>query len=72
MYKQLTDPQRYQIYTLLSNDFNQSEIADQLSVSASTISLELKRKGLRLPSKAGSGKGTGASSQPKETDQDDR
>ncbi len=48
MYKQLTEGQRYQIQALLRNGFNQSAIAAQLKVSASTISRELRRNtGLR-------------------------
>lgn len=43
MYTQLTEVQRYQIHTLLKNNFTQLFIANDLGVSASTISRELKR-----------------------------
>lgn len=42
-YTQLTEVKRYQIYTLLKNDFTQKEIAKEISVSPSTISREIAR-----------------------------
>lgn len=42
-YTQLTEPQRYQIYTLLKNDFTQKSIAQELGVSPSTVSREIAR-----------------------------
>lgn len=42
-YKQLTQYQRYQIYTLLNSDHNQTEVARFIGVHKSTISRELKR-----------------------------
>ncbi len=42
-YTQLTEGQRYQIYTLLRNRFTQLEVAQQVGVHASTISRELSR-----------------------------
>lgn len=47
-YTQLTEGQRYQIYTLLRNDFTQESIAKELEVDPSTISREISRnKGKR-------------------------
>jgi IS30 family transposase len=47
-YKQLTEIERYQIYTLLKAGFNQKQISEALNRAASTISRELKRNhGLR-------------------------
>ena len=47
-YKQLTENERYQIYTMKSLGYNQKEIAKHVKRSASTISRELKRNtGLR-------------------------
>ena len=42
-YRQLTEGQRYQIYSLKDTGHNQEEIARKLGVSPSTISRELKR-----------------------------
>jgi len=42
-YSQLTEGQRYQIYSLKDTDHNQEEIASKVGVSPSTISRELKR-----------------------------
>jgi transposase, IS30 family len=42
-YTQLTEVKRYQIYTLLKNDFTQIAIADQINVHPSTISREVAR-----------------------------
>lgn len=44
-YKQLTDPQRYQIESYLKANCNITQIAKQLDVHKSTISRELKRNG---------------------------
>ena len=47
-YKQLTENERYQIYTLLKVGFSLKAIADELNRHPSTISRELKRnKGLK-------------------------
>jgi IS30 family transposase len=47
-YKQLTENERYQIYTMNSLGLRQKEMAEQLGRSPSTISRELRRnKGLR-------------------------
>ena len=40
---QLTEVQRYQIYTLLKNDFTQAEIASEIGVYPSTVSREIAR-----------------------------
>jgi len=40
---QLTEVQRYQIYTLLNNGFTQADIAKEISVYPSTISREISR-----------------------------
>ncbi len=40
---QLTEVKRYQIDTLLRNDFSQAAIANEINVSASTLSRELSR-----------------------------
>jgi len=45
-YTQLTREQRYQIYVLWKNGFNQSEIALEVGVHKSTISREMKRNAL--------------------------
>lgn len=45
-YTQLTREQRYQIYVLWKNGFNQSEIAEEVGVHKSTISREMKRNAL--------------------------
>ena len=42
-YIQLSLEQRYQISTLLSENFLQKQIAEHVGVSSSTISAELKR-----------------------------
>lgn len=42
-YSQLTSEQRYQIYVLMKQDFNQSEIAELIGVHKSTVSRELRR-----------------------------
>ena len=42
-YTQLTDCERYQIYTMLKQEFSQIQIAEFLSRSPSTISRELRR-----------------------------
>jgi len=42
-YTQLTEVERYQIYTLLNNNFTQSKISVEIGVSPSTISRELYR-----------------------------
>lgn len=42
-YAQLTQEQRYQIHALMKADFNQRQIAAELSVHPSTISRELRR-----------------------------
>ena len=47
-YNQLTENERYQIYTLLKVGFSLKAIADELNWHPSTISRELKRnKGLK-------------------------
>ncbi|WP_038290466.1 helix-turn-helix domain-containing protein, partial [Zooshikella ganghwensis] len=47
-YNQLTEHERYQIYSLLKAGLNQKEIAKNLERNPSTISRELMRnKGLR-------------------------
>ncbi|WP_196158800.1 IS30 family transposase [Reinekea sp. G2M2-21] len=47
-YHQLTENERYQIYSLLKEGFNQKQISDNLKRSPSTISRETKRNsGLR-------------------------
>ena len=47
-YKQLTENERYQIYTLLKVGFSLKAIADELNQHPSTISREPKRnKGLK-------------------------
>jgi len=47
-YKQLTEIQRYQIYSLLKAGLNQSEVAEHLNVHKATISREIRRnKGKR-------------------------
>tara|TARA_B100000700_G_scaffold262501_1_gene299080 strand:+ start:298 stop:1266 length:969 start_codon:yes stop_codon:yes gene_type:complete len=47
-YHQLTEHERYQIYSLLKEGLNQKQIAENLERSPSTISRELRRnKGLR-------------------------
>jgi transposase, IS30 family len=47
-YKQLTENERYQIYTLLKVGFSLKAIAGELDRHPSTISRELKRnKGLK-------------------------
>ena len=43
MYHQLTSEQRYTISVLLQNRSKQKEIAKAINVSASTVSLELRR-----------------------------
>jgi len=45
-YTQLTREQRYQIYVLWKNGFNQTEIAQEIGVHKSTISREMKRNAL--------------------------
>jgi len=42
-YTQLTQEQRYQIYTLMKAGHNQSEIAQLINVHKSTISREVRR-----------------------------
>jgi len=42
-YTQLTREQRYQMYTLLQTEQNQSQMAQVVGVHKSTISLELRR-----------------------------
>jgi len=42
-YTQLTEGQRYQIYTLLGNGFTQSAVAQQIGVHPCTVSRELAR-----------------------------
>jgi len=42
-YQQPTREQRYEIYTLLKTEHNQSEIAAGIGVHKSTISRELRR-----------------------------
>ncbi|HIF9148615.1 TPA: helix-turn-helix domain-containing protein [Photobacterium damselae] len=42
-YQQLTEGQRYQIFTLLAEGYSQSAIAKRVSVHRSTICRELKR-----------------------------
>ncbi len=42
-YKQLTDPQRYQIESYLKADYTQTQIACEPGVHKSTVSRELKR-----------------------------
>jgi IS30 family transposase len=42
-YKQLTHKERYQIYALIKEGFNYSEIAKNIGVNKSTISREIKR-----------------------------
>jgi len=47
-HKHLTQDQRYQIYAFKKAGFKQNKIAEEIGVSASTISRELNRnKGLR-------------------------
>ncbi|WP_196161836.1 helix-turn-helix domain-containing protein, partial [Reinekea sp. G2M2-21] len=47
-YHQLTENERYQIYSLLKEGLNQKQISDNLKRSPSTISREIKRNsGLR-------------------------
>ena len=42
-FKQLTREQRYGIYLMLNQDFNQTEIAEHIGVHKSTISRETRR-----------------------------
>lgn len=42
-YTQLTEVKRYQIYTLLKNDFTQADIAKEIGLSPSTVSREIAR-----------------------------
>lgn len=44
MYKQLTEPQRYEIYLGLKRKWSKSRIACEIGVSASTVSREVRRK----------------------------
>lgn len=43
MYKQLTEPQRYEIYLGLKRKWSKSRIACEIGVSASTVSREVRR-----------------------------
>ena len=42
-FKRLTREQRYGIYLMINQDFNQTEIAEHIGVHKSTISRELKK-----------------------------
>ena len=42
-YRQLTEGQRYQISSFLSQDFSQREIARKLNIAPSTVNRELRR-----------------------------
>lgn len=64
-YKQLTEHERYQIYTLLKVGFRLKAIAAELNRHPSTISRELKRTQQRikgLPAKASAAIGQHAAS----------
>ncbi|WP_417586057.1 helix-turn-helix domain-containing protein [Nitrincola sp.] len=46
-YRQLTQAQRYQLFTYLETGISQRQIAKAIGVHSSTISREIKRNGLK-------------------------
>jgi len=49
-YKQLTYKERYQIYALIKEGFNYTQIANNIGYSKSTISREIKRNSINKTS----------------------